>query len=156
MDPDFLISGVERESVFEKTAVNVSSRTPEGWPHRCPICGADVRIEPSMPPGDAPCPWCGTLLWFRIETSYDVSVPAKREPPTAAQIVAAFFRSASLGEMLGALEAEDRQARLYMAEEMMLFGLESQSFVTGLAALLKSNDPELRRRAAAALWRLES
>jgi two-component system alkaline phosphatase synthesis response regulator PhoP len=24
-----------------------------------------VRIEPSHPPGDAPCPNCGHLLWFR-------------------------------------------------------------------------------------------
>ena len=23
-----------------------------------------VRIEPSRPPGDAPCPACGHLLWF--------------------------------------------------------------------------------------------
>jgi serine/threonine protein kinase len=45
-------------------AVNISSRTPEGQPHRCPICQAAVRIEPSVPPGDAPCPNCGHLLWF--------------------------------------------------------------------------------------------
>lgn len=43
---------------------NVSSRTPEGEPNHCPVCGADVRVEPSRPPGDAPCPNCGTLLWF--------------------------------------------------------------------------------------------
>ena len=42
----------------------ISSRTPEGSPNHCPICDADVRIEPSMPFGDAPCPNCGTLLWF--------------------------------------------------------------------------------------------
>ena len=41
-----------------------SSRTPEGWPNRCPVCGMDVCIEPSVPPGDAPCPHCGHLLWF--------------------------------------------------------------------------------------------
>ena len=41
-----------------------SSRTPEGESHRCPVCGKDVRIEPSRPPGDAPCPHCGSLLWF--------------------------------------------------------------------------------------------
>ncbi|MGA2031540.1 MAG: hypothetical protein ABSG68_04735 [Thermoguttaceae bacterium] len=41
-----------------------SSRTPEGWPNRCPVCGKDVCIEPSTPPGDAPCPHCGHLLWF--------------------------------------------------------------------------------------------
>jgi acyl carrier protein len=42
----------------------VSSRTPEGQPNRCPVCHGQTCIEPSMPPGDAPCPQCGTLLWF--------------------------------------------------------------------------------------------
>jgi signal recognition particle subunit SRP54 len=41
-----------------------SSRTPEGEPNRCPVCGKAVRIDPSRPPGDAPCPHCGHLLWF--------------------------------------------------------------------------------------------
>ena len=41
-----------------------ASRTPEGEPNRCPICGKEVRLEPSRPPGDAPCPHCGHLLWF--------------------------------------------------------------------------------------------
>src|SRR5579885_2489359 len=44
--------------------MRISSRTPEGAPNRCPVCGGDVRIEPSVPFGDAPCPKCGTLLWF--------------------------------------------------------------------------------------------
>jgi hypothetical protein len=44
--------------------MTVSSRTPEGRPNRCPICGRAIRIEPSQPFGDAPCPACGTLLWF--------------------------------------------------------------------------------------------
>ncbi len=42
----------------------ISSRTPEGNDNHCPLCGADVRIEPSLPSGDAPCPNCGSLLWF--------------------------------------------------------------------------------------------
>lgn len=33
-------------------------------PNRCPVCGNEVKIEPSTPVGDAPCPHCGTLLWF--------------------------------------------------------------------------------------------
>jgi hypothetical protein len=41
-----------------------ASRTPEGEPNRCLVCGKDVVIEPSHPPGDAPCPHCGSLLWF--------------------------------------------------------------------------------------------
>jgi acyl carrier protein len=44
--------------------MRISSRTPEGTPNRCPVCGSDVRIDPSLPFGDAPCPKCGCLLWF--------------------------------------------------------------------------------------------
>ena len=42
----------------------ISSRTPEGLPNRCPICGKNVCIEPSDPARDAPCPYCGHLLWW--------------------------------------------------------------------------------------------
>jgi len=45
-------------------AVIPQTRTPEGQPHRCPLCGKPVVIEPSHPAGDAPCPHCGCLLWF--------------------------------------------------------------------------------------------
>jgi acyl carrier protein len=41
----------------------ISSRTPEGHPSRCRLCGAEARIEFSEPPGDAVCPQCGCLLW---------------------------------------------------------------------------------------------
>ncbi len=44
--------------------MNPSTRTPEGQPHRCPLCGKRVMIEPSKPAKDAPCPHCGSLLWF--------------------------------------------------------------------------------------------
>jgi acyl carrier protein len=42
----------------------IASRTPEGWPNRCAVCGAKMWIDPSLPPGDAPCPQCGQLVWF--------------------------------------------------------------------------------------------
>jgi mannitol/fructose-specific phosphotransferase system IIA component (Ntr-type) len=41
-----------------------SSCTPEGESNRCPVCGHDVLLEPSLPTGDATCPQCGQLLWF--------------------------------------------------------------------------------------------
>jgi tetratricopeptide (TPR) repeat protein len=44
-----------------------ASRTPEGEPNCCPICGNAVRIEPSSESRDAPCPHCGSLLWFFSE-----------------------------------------------------------------------------------------
>lgn len=42
----------------------ISSRTPEGLPNRCPVCSAQVWVEPLSWFGDAPCPHCGSLLWF--------------------------------------------------------------------------------------------
>ena len=35
-------------------------------PNRCPVCGHTLSIEPSQPFGDAPCPACGSLLWFVV------------------------------------------------------------------------------------------
>ena len=42
--------------------MTVSSRTPEGDPHRCAICGGVVVTESSEPLGDSVCPRCGTLF----------------------------------------------------------------------------------------------
>jgi acyl carrier protein len=47
--------------------VTISSRTPEGFPSRCPLCGAATNLEFSQPSGDAPCPNCGHLLWLSAE-----------------------------------------------------------------------------------------
>lgn len=52
----------------------ISSRTPEGQPNQCPVCGSRLAIEPSDPAGDAPCPRCGHLLWFAWEDLGDVQV----------------------------------------------------------------------------------
>jgi acyl carrier protein len=42
----------------------ISSRTPEGSPHRCPVCGNYAALEPCYPGGDSVCPSCGQLLWW--------------------------------------------------------------------------------------------
>jgi hypothetical protein len=56
---------VPARSIFPFGAtMTISSCTPEGEPNACPICGNQIRIEPSRPVGVAPCPHCGTLLWF--------------------------------------------------------------------------------------------
>ena len=44
--------------------MSISSRTPEGQPSLCPLCGAEVVVEPSSLFGDATCPICGSLLWY--------------------------------------------------------------------------------------------
>src|SRR5438105_4042397 len=46
--------------------MTIASRTAEGLPNRCPVCGNALVIEPSTPPGDVPCPNCAPLLlWFQ-------------------------------------------------------------------------------------------
>ena len=52
----------------------ISSRTPEGQHNRCHVCGSEVKIEPSDPAGEAPCPRCGHLLWFTWEDLGDIEV----------------------------------------------------------------------------------
>jgi hypothetical protein len=47
--------------------MRISSRTPEGTPNHCPLCGKNLVLEPSKPFLDAPCPHCGHLLWFAAE-----------------------------------------------------------------------------------------
>ncbi len=44
--------------------MSISSRTPEGLPSHCPLCGGETNLEFSDPAGDAPCPHCGHLLWM--------------------------------------------------------------------------------------------
>lgn len=41
----------------------ISSRTPEGTPHQCPVCLQVAALEVCDPAGDTVCPACGQLLW---------------------------------------------------------------------------------------------
>jgi acyl carrier protein len=56
--------------------MSISSRTPDGEPNRCPICGARVIIQPSLGSGDAPCPRCGHLLWW-LQQRFPGAMPAE-------------------------------------------------------------------------------
>lgn len=57
----------------------IASRTPEGLPHRCPVCGRTAILEPSYPGGDAVCPSCGGLLWrFRDQLGRAAGVAPER------------------------------------------------------------------------------
>src|SRR5438093_12696465 len=78
----------------------ISSRTPEGDPNCCPVCGKGTSTEPStVPLRDAPCPHCGSLLWFpnsaanaeRVDLAQEMAalLAAKLRP---AQYYAAFLR----------------------------------------------------------------
>jgi acyl carrier protein len=42
--------------------MTISSGTPEGDSHRCPVCGELVVTDRSEPQGDSVCPRCGALL----------------------------------------------------------------------------------------------
>jgi acyl carrier protein len=66
--------GLAVNGSYSPGLMTISSRTPEGVPHRCPICGAAAAIEPSYPGGDACCPACGHLLWWFRDRLSDVSV----------------------------------------------------------------------------------
>ena len=58
---------------FGDLNMTVSSRTPEGMPSECPLCGASSNIEFSEPAQDAPCPNCGHLLWASNQLVHEVS-----------------------------------------------------------------------------------
>ena len=47
--------------------MSISSRTPEGCPGECPLCGTKSKLEFSNPGEDCPCPVCGCLIWRSTE-----------------------------------------------------------------------------------------
>lgn len=55
--------------------MSISSRTPEGVPSHCAICGTRLELELSDPPGDAPCPRCGCLVWEDGEVVFRLPGP---------------------------------------------------------------------------------
>jgi hypothetical protein len=84
--------------------MNPASRTPEGQPNRCPVCGRHVTIEPSIPPGDAPCPYCNSLLWF-AEGNVPARISGNSVEQTKTQIRALVAEIATLSKCnLGANE----------------------------------------------------
>lgn len=58
-----MTAGKATGASVQSDAMNISSRTPEGRPNRCPLCGKELYIEPSAT-RDAPGPHCGHLNWF--------------------------------------------------------------------------------------------
>ncbi len=81
----------------------VSTRTPEGEPVQCPVCGGQTHVAPSTYPTiDAPCPSCGHLLWLSNARSLLYDPLAVRE--LVATMQAAIERGA---ERLQQLQATD-------------------------------------------------
>jgi hypothetical protein len=68
--------------------MTISTRTPEGDWHRCPICGQQATTEPSCPGGDSICPSCGHLLWwFRDQLQLPEGVPIFEHQPSSLEWV---------------------------------------------------------------------
>lgn len=46
--------------------MDISSWIHKGLPDRCPACGKTLHPKPDLLCGEAPCPYCGRLLWFFV------------------------------------------------------------------------------------------
>ena len=65
----------------------ISSRTPEGSPSHCAVCGNQLAMESSVVPmRDAPCPHCGCLLWFQESGTTSFRIPTTDADPDWAQL----------------------------------------------------------------------
>src|SRR5262245_65616952 len=103
-----------------------STRAPEGEPNRCPVCGHDVLLEPSLPAGDATCPNCGQLLWFpMIAGSWGLQRLRISDPDicTKARAIAAILDQLVETEGLSADVREEILAAILEREELGSTGI---------------------------------
>lgn len=47
--------------------MEISTRTSEGLPSECTICGKQMIVSACSPLGDAICPHCGSLIFPRLQ-----------------------------------------------------------------------------------------
>ncbi len=125
--------------------MTISSRTPEGLPNRCPVCGAEVKLEPSWPAADACCPNCGSLLWYGERTS--------RSTESRTFGVEGWLQHLPIEVVLGLLKAADPELQQWAICQAMIRGLEERGTDRQLLAVLFSSDASLRERSARALAR---
>lgn len=91
--------------MLEFVLMTVSSRTPEGMPSNCSLCGATNNIEYSEPASDAPCPNCGHLLWASAQLVQSFTKRFEDVLNTSPGEITANTRFADLGsDSLGAVE----------------------------------------------------
>jgi len=87
--------------------MTISSRTPEGTPFCCPICGEQTNLEPSITTGDGCCPRCGHLLWwFRDRLANLTGQPAGLIQPDSLLGAASEADSLETVELVMQLEEE--------------------------------------------------
>jgi acyl carrier protein len=109
---------------------NIASRTPEGQPNTCPVCGGVVCIEPSVALSecrysDAPCPNCGTLLWFVRSDGESRIYSTNTIQSLASRIMAA------LGRLVGA-RAEDIASETLFLEDLGTDSLDTAELIMQL------------------------
>ena len=54
--------------------MDTSSEATKDQSQRCPVCDAEVTIDPSTQTTDFPCSHCGHLVWFRLKKADDVVI----------------------------------------------------------------------------------
>ncbi len=79
--------------------MTISSRTPDGRPNRCPVCRKRLRLSPSWPTADAPCPHCGSLVWFPAKAARLSAQPTPPGEFTLDQFRKQFEQMKKLGSM---------------------------------------------------------
>ena len=68
-----------------------------------PVCATHIRLEPSRPAGDAPCPCCGHLLWFIEVGEQQYCVDSRSASSVRERLVSVFAKH--LGRSAAELEA---------------------------------------------------
>ncbi len=58
--------------------MNVSTRTTEGLPNECPVCGKLMSAAPGEPLDDVVCPHCGCLFLDEQQVSAEVPDALRR------------------------------------------------------------------------------
>jgi hypothetical protein len=99
--------------------VIISSRTPEGTPNRCPVCGQAVRIEPSASTRDAPCPHCGSLLWFKPPSRRLLARPSPSRVAKLASFASLFVL---MGWLVLATQRSGLEVLIVAILALLLFG----------------------------------
>jgi acyl carrier protein len=101
-------------------ATTISSRTPEGSPHRCPVCGNYAALEPCYPGGDSVCPSCGHLLWwFRDQIGDQVRLKSALKADRGADSVAAVEWIMELEEEFDVILPDDILDRVETIEDLI-------------------------------------
>jgi acyl carrier protein len=114
------------------------SRRPEGLPAQCPVCAAIICLEPSGPEGDAPCPYCGEMLWFlRVANSIRYYPRNELSPETRQRFTAFLARW---------FHHKDAEEGVTWLDSLALDSLDVAEFLTELEGTFHVRIPELEAR----------